>query len=164
MNRLHSTRLWSWRSRRGRGFTLVELVVVVTLVGVLAALAGPPFFQFIVKQRLRNAAYELIADLMFARSEAVKRNGTVTVSKSGTWTDGWTITDAGGTTLRQHPAFSATIAISMGNASVGFTRDGRATAASSFTIDDAGGSSAIDPKYVCVELSGRPRSSDGSCT
>lgn len=149
---------------RERGFTLVELVVVVTIIGVLAALVAPSFFDFMVQQRIRNAAYELIADLTYARSEAVKRNSTVTVTKASTWAGGWTITDAGGTTLRQHPAFSNSVTIAMGSASVGFTRDGRASTVASFTLDDTGGKTSIPPRYICVDLSGRPRSTDTSCT
>jgi type IV fimbrial biogenesis protein FimT len=144
---------------------LVELLTVVTIVGVLAAIAGPPFFEFIVQQRLRNAAYDLIADLTFARSEAVKRNSTVTVAKVGTWTSGWTVKDAVlGTTLRQHPAFSDTVTITMGATSLDFNRDGRASPASSFVIDDTGGKATIAPRYVCVDASGRPRSTTASCT
>ena len=63
-----------------RAFTLVELLTVITIVGIVAAMAGPGFHDFIVQQRIRAAAYELIADLNFARSEAVKRNATVTIS------------------------------------------------------------------------------------
>src|SRR6266496_792796 len=92
----------SYRRHHERGFTLVELVTVVTIVGILAAIAAPSFRDFIIQQRIRNAAFELMADLTFARSEAVKRNATVTMSKTGSWTGGWTITDAGGNTLRQH--------------------------------------------------------------
>jgi type IV fimbrial biogenesis protein FimT len=149
---------------RARGFTLVELLTVISIIGVLAALVGPAFLDFVVGQRIRNAAYELVADLSFARSEAIKRNATVTMTNAGTWTAGWTIADSGGTTLRQHAAFPATISITMGANSLGFSRDGRASAASSFTIDDSGGKAAIPPRYICVDLSGRPRSIDASCT
>jgi Tfp pilus assembly protein FimT len=47
-----------------------------------------------IQQNIRNAAYELMSDLIFARSEAVKRNTSVTVSKVGTWTGGWTLPQA----------------------------------------------------------------------
>jgi type IV fimbrial biogenesis protein FimT len=149
---------------RQRGFTLLELVMVVTIVGILAALAGPAFRDFVIRQHIRNAAYELMADLTFARSEAVKKNASTTIQKSGTWTGGWTITDGDGNTLRQHAAFSDAITITMGSAAVDFLLNGRASTAAHFTIDDAGGKSTIPARCVSVDPSGRPRSTDGSCT
>ena len=43
---------------------------------------GDPRADRMIQQSVRNAAYELMSDLTYARSEAVKRNGSVTVSKS----------------------------------------------------------------------------------
>ncbi len=143
-----------------RGFTLIEMLVVVTIFGILAALVGPSFQDLILRQRIRTAAYDLMADLTFARSEAVKRNASVTISRVGTWTGGWTITDAGGTTLRQHPAFPDAIEITMGSASVDFLLNGRASATASFTIDDAGGNSTIPARCIAVDPSGRPQSKE----
>lgn len=145
-----------------RGFTLVEAVIVLVMVGVVATLAAPYLRSFIVQQNIRNASYELMSDLTYARSEAVKRNASVTVSQVGTWSGGWTVA-AGATTLRTHPAFPSSITVTMVNPSVDFYLNGRASATASFTIDDAGGLASIPAQCVAVDPAGRPRSSAGSC-
>jgi type IV fimbrial biogenesis protein FimT len=141
---------------------LVELVTAVLLVSVFATLAAPPFRDFIIRQRIRNAAFDLMSDIIFARSEAVKRNSTVTLSNVGTWTGGWTVAD-GATTLRQHPAFPTNINITAGNSSVDFLVNGRASRSLGLTIDDSSGSAAIAARCVSIDLSGRPQSAEGSC-
>ena len=162
MNRCDSHRRPPVRPRRQRGFTLVEMVIVVFMVGVLATLAGPLFRDFIIQQSIRNAAFELMSDLTFARSEAVKRNLPVTISKTGTWTGGWKVA-AGATTLRQHPALSPNITMTMASSSVDFLLNGRASSAANFTIDDTAGKASIVARCVSVDPGGRPQSLEGSC-
>ena len=82
-----------------RGFTLVELVVTIAVIGVLAAMAAPSMTAMIENGRMQGQASELAAALQQARSEAVRRNATVTIcpssdgstcTSSGTWA-GWII-------------------------------------------------------------------------
>lgn len=64
-----------------RGFTAMELMVVVTIVAVLAALAGPSFTLMIESWSVRDAMESMRSTLLFARSEAIKRGGRVAIHK-----------------------------------------------------------------------------------
>ena len=66
--------------RSRRGLTIIELMVVVGVVAVLAALAAPSLRDFMARQRVAAINAELVTDLQFARSEAVSRNRDVYVT------------------------------------------------------------------------------------
>lgn len=93
-----------------RGFTLIEAMVVIAILAVMAGMSVASFSWFNQTTRIRSAAFDLVADLDFARSEAIKRNGDVVVTPiSGSWSNGWTVA-VGGTTLRQRGALGAQVA------------------------------------------------------
>ena len=83
-------RVWS-RARasatRSRGFTAVELLVVLSIVAVLAALAAPSFNTLIESWRVRDAREGMTSSLFLARSEAIKRAGSVVLEKTPLGTD-----------------------------------------------------------------------------
>lgn len=72
--------------QRMRGFTLVELIVAMVVAGVVAAIAIPNFRLLILNQQSEAIGEELISSFQFARSEAIKRSGFVTVCPSNTGT------------------------------------------------------------------------------
>ncbi len=66
--------------QKNSGYTLLELLVVVAIIAILAALAAPSFRSILDKQRITGAAEAVLADLRWARSEAIKRNIIVRVT------------------------------------------------------------------------------------
>jgi len=68
--------------KRMHGFTLLELMVVLVLVGILLGIGVPSMGNFIRNSRMTSSANDLIAALHLARSEAIKRRVSVTACAS----------------------------------------------------------------------------------
>ncbi|UDL07425.1 GspH/FimT family pseudopilin [Marinobacter sp. CA1] len=65
--------------RAHHGFTLIELMVVVVLVGIAAAIAVPNFGRMIDTNQRAAAVNDMVGLLNFARSEAIRRGNAVAV-------------------------------------------------------------------------------------
>lgn len=80
-----------------KGFSLVELLVVMAMVAIVATLAGPAFNQFLEAGRLTSTANSFVEALAVARSEAVRRQANVKVvaaldgGNNPNWTEGWNV-------------------------------------------------------------------------
>lgn len=75
------------RIKRARGFTLVELMVVVAVVAILAAMAAPSYRDMVDRYRVRGAADDVLSVLSNARAGAVKAglDTAVTVTTGSNW-------------------------------------------------------------------------------
>jgi type IV fimbrial biogenesis protein FimT len=62
------------------GVTGIELMVVLAIIGILVAMAAPSFNSTIERQRVIKPAQALLADLRWARGEAIKRRAKVRVT------------------------------------------------------------------------------------
>ena len=71
------------------GFTIVELITVIVILTVLAAIAAPNFTPMIERWRVRQASELLQSSVYLARSEAIKRGGAVITSLTGGTCSGW---------------------------------------------------------------------------
>jgi type IV fimbrial biogenesis protein FimT len=149
--------------RRLTGFTLTELLAVLGIMGVLAVLGAPSFTNLISSNRTKSAASDLQVALVKARSEAVKRNASVTLlPNAGGWQSGWQILDASNSVLETRSAVRG-VTITGGPASVVFQSSGRiqGNAASSFLITSTGTSAA--QRCVTAATSGRSYVKSSAC-
>lgn len=173
--------------RRQRGFTMIELMVVVAILATLTALAAPSFTPMIERWRTRQAVEEMVSTFYFARSEGVKRGGGVVIQKvanSATctlastnedWGCGWTVffdtnrdgdQDVGEPTLQTAPSPENTqIVISGNGGKIAVDRWGAFNGMSATAITFVPkGKNVSDPASaaICVSSGGRIRTLAGS--
>lgn len=92
---------------RQSGFTLIELMITIAIVGILMGIGIPNFQKFVLNNRMSTQANDFMTAIGMARSEAIKRGGRVSIcpsadnsscAASGTWAQGWIVfTDTSGT-------------------------------------------------------------------
>jgi type IV fimbrial biogenesis protein FimT len=167
---------------RRLGFTLIEVLMVIGLLGVMLFAGMPSFQTFISKTRVSGAANELLGDLSYARSEAATRQVEVamcvstnqTSCASGNWDQGRIIfidTNADGAVssgeqvLRVSQAMSATTATATGFGSTTIVRFRpfgglKPPTAGSFKVCP---SSGTEGRLLSVATTGRPVISKTTC-
>lgn len=154
----------------GRGFTLVELMVVIAIVAILASLAAPAMSNFILNGKAKQAASDIWASMSLARSESLKRNANVSVEPiDSNWINGWQV-KSGTTIITVHEALSSQLdALTVGTVTYG--RDGRLTSSTTeyvFTLAVTANSN-VAKRCVYVRASGLPviqvdNNHDGDCS
>ncbi|MDX1757270.1 MAG: GspH/FimT family pseudopilin [Marinobacter sp.] len=140
---------------KSTGFTLIELMIVIALVGVIAAFAVPQLGQVIDNNRVVSTTNSIVGILNFSRMEAIRRGKQVTAAAAGDTMSSTLTSDA--TVLRQMEPAEGDLTISSG--SVTFSANGMASANTTFTVcsGDATG------RQVSVTLGGRVSSAEFTC-
>lgn len=150
------------RRRRARGFTITETMLAVAVLAILVGLAAPGFREIILSQAVKTASFDLFSNLIAARSEAITRNTTVTVTPSGgNWANGWTITDSTGEVVRRQDRFAQVLIAGPG--SITFNGAGRLTTGSTSISLMANGGKASHNRCIEIDLGGRPAAKKGAC-
>lgn len=126
-------------ARNSRGFTLLELMAAIAVLAILVAIAAPNFQRLIADQQIRTAAETLQRTLLLARSEAIKRNGDVSIEATDEgWHSGWSVraggsVSAGGVVVMQQDPLSG-VEVDSTLAEITYSRTGRTTQASDLVM------------------------------
>lgn len=155
------------------GFTLLELMITVTIVGILSTIAFPSYKSIISSNRITAGTNQMVTALNLARSEAVKRGQYVVVRRTGTdWEGGWqvfvdsvrdtaskeNVLDAGDTTLRTFSSLPGSLTL-RGSTNfadyVNYSPTGISQAQGVFAICDSG--AIAGAKLILINVIGRVR-------
>ena len=108
------------------GFTMIELLVVISIAAIIITIAGPNFSQMVSKQSVKAAANDFKSAVALARSEARKRGVNTSIRPIGktgipwgTVDDGWYVYYNDGSTMKtvlEHQLESGSIQVTGGNA------------------------------------------------
>ena len=148
------------------GFTLVELLSVITIIAIGAALAMPSLRAALVSQRVRAASTDLVSSLLIARSEAIKRSDLVRVEpRSGDdWSNGWRVVGVtDGDQIDRKDALGEGAYVSRAPTSIVYERHGRLTMPGIVRIELVDTVSSARNRCVVVDPAGLPRLVTGSC-
>jgi type IV fimbrial biogenesis protein FimT len=166
--------------KRTRGFTLIELMVTLTVATILVTVAIPGFRTIIQNNRATTQSNNLLTAMTLARSEAIKRGIRVSVCSSSDqatcagstdWATGWIVfTDDTGTAgtldgtdvlirVWDAPKGTPTLTQTVGGNDIQYANSGLVAAAAKFTLSLPGGYT----RYLCINATGRSRVQEAAC-
>lgn len=147
-----------------RAFTLIEVLVVVTVIAVLLMVVAPSFAAALLSTRLTSYSNAWVANAQLARSESIKRNATVTLCASfdgrncasaGTWQQGWLLKASDGTVVTSHEALSGDYSFTGSSYSLDFQPSGVGSTSSVLTLCRALPAAGNQERVISLTSTGR---------
>ncbi len=146
------------KTSRRAGFTIIEMMTVVTILGIFAALAAPSMADLLASTAIKGAQSDFYSALIAARSEAIKRRASATVAPIGAdWTTGWTV-KVGGNTFQRVDALKPRVVVNPTTpVNIVFGMNGRVSSGNQTIIFSDSVRSTVANRCVVIGSSGLPR-------
>jgi len=143
---------------RGRGFTIIEMLMVVAILGIFAGLAAPSMADLLASTAVKGAATDLYSSLIVARSEAIKRRTNATVAPVGAdWRTGWTVTVGGNIFQKVDPLKTRVAVDPATNVPIVFASNGRVSSGNQTLKFSDTVRTTVANRCVLIGTSGLPR-------
>ena len=129
-------------------------MITIAIAAILLSIAVPSFTTIIRNNRITAQANEFITTVNLARSEAIRRGTTITVtSASGTnaWQSGWSMTQ-GATVLRETAALPGGNTLASGASAFAFNSQGYSNTADTLKLCNSG---TTKGRQIDIALTGR---------
>ena len=147
------------QTRDEHGFTMLEVLVVISILAILAALAVPSMGDLIRTSRVRGASFELQAAFFRARSEAINRNTEVElVPRSADWRNGWVLQVVGGPVIEDRQVLANVTVTPSPAPTVRYRINGRIGAGSQSLVISDPGSATTHARCITLSANGRAKS------
>lgn len=150
-----------------KGFTLIELMITVTIVSILMSVGLPSFQTIIAGSRLTSAANAMVSALQLARMEALKQHNPVVVTKKTNWGNGWIVfvdtnrnntQDTTEKIVSTFDAVSSTVNVTTNYVNyIRYDGSGRANVGGNFLFCSPATGTATDFRKVVIAATGRVR-------
>lgn len=160
-----------WPPEGARGFTLVEMLLVIAIMAILMGIAIPTYRELVADQKVRAVATTLHSSMLLARAEAIKRNRTVRLRPADDeeWQAGWLIPDPVNVDSDTNPVHrqrlnDSAVTITTAVDQLNFRPSGRLSGVGSeveFELESV--SDATKQRCVRIGLDGRASTVKGGC-
>lgn len=155
-----------------RGFSLIEMMITISILAILTAIASPSMAPLIAKQKIKAATQDLSDSIQLARSEALANGSTyqITTIDGTNWSKGWNIefipTTGAKEIFKRYPIKSNEVSISATSRTgkinaITFNQNARASTMVNFEVKH--NNIKIDPYCVAVAASGNVQATRSTC-